>query len=328
MRWSPPFKFALLCSPFFAAAACGSSGPNEFPLPEEAELEFDQDRAWSDLEFLVDSIGARRIGTSGSQQTREYIRGELEKLGWVFEEDQFEAQPPEGANRRGSITGTNLIARWAGSEPGEVWVASHYDSFDRPKFIGANDGGSSTAVLIELGRQLALTPGQARSGPGITLVWFDGEEPFYPVPWDDDNNSTFGSRHLAQRLLDEGRQDEVLCLLLLDLVGDKQLGLLICERSTHWLKSLVRTTANDLEMDHIIVGSREFKDDHRPFLKRGIPAIDLIDFRYPNASNDYWHSEDDTLDKCSAASLGLVGRLTLALLPRLAEEGQRQRIDR
>ena len=129
-------------------------------------------------------------------------------------------------------------------------------------------------------------------------------------------------------MVDEGRDGAVLCMLFLDLVGDKQLGLLICERSTLWLKSLVRKTVTDHKMDHIIVDSDVSNDDHRAFLKRGIPAIDRIDFRYPNTSNDYWHNKDDTLDKCSAASLGLVGRLTLALLPRLALEGQRQRANR
>lgn len=298
-----------------SAPSCGGSGTGPISVPAAASISFDQERAWQDLTYLVETIGRRRIGTDGAQRTREYIRAELGKLGWEFEEDVFEAQPPEGANRKGTVTGTNLIARWPGSTGKDLWLASHYDTFDRPKFIGANDGGSSTAVLIELGRQLAGTPGTPRDGAGITLVWFDGEEPFYPVRWDDLTNSTFGSRHLAQRLVDEKKDKDVLALILLDMVGDKNLGLELEEMSTAWLKQVFRSTATQLGYDRYIVGEKEIKDDHRPFLAKRIPAIDLIDFHYDNASNRYWHTSDDTLDKCSADSLGIVGKLVLAALP-------------
>ena len=322
---------ALLLVACQAAPSCsgsnggpGGGGANP-PIPPAEELAFDQERAWADLTHLVEDIGRRRIGTEGAQRTREYIRGELAKLGWEFEEDIFQCEPPEGANRKGTVTGTNLIARWPGTVDREVWLASHYDTFDRPKFVGANDAGSSTAVLIELGRQLALEPGTKREGPGIALVWFDGEEPFYPVRWDDDTNSTFGSRHLAQRAADEGFDEKILALVLLDMVGDKNLGLKLELLSTNWLKQIFRRTASELDMDWVIVGEQEIKDDHRPFLKKGIPAIDLIDFNYPNVSNRYWHTDEDTLDKCSAESLGIVGRLVLAALPRVAAKGMEER---
>ncbi|MAW59441.1 MAG: hypothetical protein CMJ94_01255 [Planctomycetes bacterium] len=314
---------ALLLVACQAAPSCsGSNGSGTLPpVPNQNELNFDQDRAWQDLTYLVETIGRRRIGTEGAQRTREYIRAELAKLGWQFEEDVFQCEPPEGANRRGTVTGTNLIARWPGTVERELWIASHYDTFDRPKFVGANDGGSSTAVLIELGRQLAGEAGTPREGPGIALVWFDGEEPFYPVRWDDDTNSTFGSRHLAQRAVDEGFDEQILALVLLDMVGDKDLGLNVEQLSTPWLDQVFRQTATEMGQSSLIVGSREIKDDHRPFLRKGIPAIDLIDFNYPNISNRYWHTDEDTLDKCSPESLGLVGRLVLAALPRVLAKG-------
>lgn len=333
MRFIPlrQSALALLLVACQTAPSCsgsngGSGGGNANPpIPPAEELAFDQDRAWADLTHLVEDIGRRRIGTDGAQRTREYIRGELAKLGWQLEEDVFQCEPPEGANRKSTVTGTNLIARWPGTVDREVWLASHYDTFDRPKFVGANDAGSSTAVLIELGRQLAREPGVKREGPGVALVWFDGEEPFYPVRWDDDTNSTFGSRHLAQRAANEGFGEKILALVLLDMVGDKNLGLKLEQLSTNWLKQIFRRTASELDMDWAIVGEQEIKDDHRPFLKKGIPAIDLIDFNYPNVSNRYWHTDEDTLDKCSAESLGTVGRLVLAALPRVAAKGMEER---
>jgi len=307
-----------------AAPSCGSGEPQTGAVIEPASIEFDENRAWEDLTYLVETIGRRRIGTEGAQRTREYIRQQLAPLGWQFEEHIFEAQPPAGANRKGTVTGTNFIARWPGTEEKEVWITSHYDTFDRPKFVGANDAGSSTAVLIELGRQWAGQAGTPRTGPGIALVWFDGEEPFYPVRWDDETNSTFGSRALAAKLEEEGRKDEVVALVLLDMVGDAKLGLELEAESTDWMKRVFRSAASQLDYDRYIVGEKEIKDDHRPFLKVGIPAIDLIDFNFDSASNRYWHTADDTLDKCSAESLGIVGRLVLTALDPLIEEARKR----
>ncbi len=323
-----PLPQFLLLTLALVPLACGSS-TSQTPATgsgnaASAKIAFDEERAWKDLEYLVNTIGRRRIGTSELQLSREYIRKQLEPLGWVFEEDNFECKPPEGARRKGTITGTNLLARWPGSAKGEVWLASHYDTFDRPKFIGANDGGSSTAVLIEIGRQLARADKKAVEGPAITLVWFDGEEPFYPVPWDDYTNSTFGSRHLAKKLDESGKILDIQALILMDLVGDKQLGLEIEKLSTDWLGGVIRDTARKLNYEKHIVGNKEIKDDHRPFLALDVPSIDLIDFKYPNSFNEYWHTADDQLEHCSAKSLGVTGRLVLGALPAVIAEAAKQ----
>ncbi len=292
-------------------AACGQPGP-AVPLPD-----FDEARAFADLRHLVEEIGDRRIGTPGAEATRAYIRSQLEPLGWVFEEDPFPVVPPEGARRKGEIQGVNLLARRPGTEPGEIWIGSHYDTFDLPGFVGANDGGSSTAVLLELGRQLAGR--DPIEGPGITLVWFDGEEKFPPVAWDDKSNSTFGSRHLVERLRAEKRLDEVLALVLLDMVGDRDLALQVESRSSGRLVRAFEAAAQDLGWvgrNAILAGTYELQDDHLHFIRASVPAIDLIDFRY-GPSNRWWHTREDTLDKCSAASLGRTGRLVLATLPHL-----------
>ncbi len=318
-------KPALLLSLVLTLAACHlttscSQGPAPGPTPTKvvAPTTFDEDRAWADLVHLVETIGRRRIGTKELQQTRDYIREQLAPLGWQFEEQNFEAQPPEGANRRSVVIGTNLIARWPGKGEREIMVASHYDTFDKPKFVGANDAGSSTAVLIEIGRQIAAmeTPW---AGPPLTLVWFDGEEPFYPVAWNDVNNSTFGSRHMAAEIAEAGTQDKIIALVLLDMVGDKNLGLELEKLSTGWLRRHFRDVAKRTGSGRYITGEMEIKDDHRPFLDIGVPAIDIIDFHYPGTMNSYWHTKDDVLENCSKESLGIVGRLVLAGLPGLEE---------
>ncbi len=307
----PPFQGKsmrlTILFPLLLLAACDQAGSTAGPI------EFDAARAWADLEHFVE-LGPRRIGTPPLAESRAYIRKQLEGLGWEFEEFPFIARAPEGARRKGEIQGVNLIARRKGTEAREIWFASHYDTFDRPRFVGANDGASSSAVLIELGRQLGGTV--PRSGPGLVLCWFDGEEPFYPVPWDDENNSTFGSRALAASMKEDGSIRRIGALILLDMVGDKDLGVSIESLSTSWLRRIFERSAQAIGQPQLFVDRREIKDDHRPFLHDGVPCADLIDFRY-GPSNRWWHTAEDTLDKCGAESLGTIGRVVLAALPRI-----------
>ncbi len=298
-----------------AAACCGQ----RTPAPSLPKTDFDAGRCFEDLRTLVEDIGVRRIGTPESARTRAFIRAQLKNQGWRFEEDPFSCTPPEGARRKGTVQGVNLLARRAGTKPGEIWIAGHYDTYDLPAFLGANDGGSSTAILIELGRQLA---GEGpRQGMGLVLCWFDGEESFSPIPWDDHTNSTFGSRHLAAKLQESGGLKAVRALLLLDMVGDKDLTLIHETGSTGWLHDLLDKKARALGWPHLLAGgSQEIKDDHVPFRRLGVPAIDLIDFRY-GPLNRFWHTREDTLDKCSAESLGKMGNLILAALPEIEKRG-------
>ena len=287
--------------------ACGQTGPSLSGPPAE----FDGERAFADLRTLVE-LGPRRMDTPQSAATRAYIREQLEPLGWEFEEVTFPVTPPEGARRQGPLTGTNLLARWPGTSSAEIWLASHYDTYDRPRFVGANDGGSSTAALIEAGRQLAGD--KPRSGVSLVLCWFDGEEPFFDMPWDDKTNSTFGSRYQVEKMKEEQTLKRVKALVLLDLVGDKQLGVSIESMSTGWLRSIMERTASALGHKQLFVDRREIKDDHLPFIRAGVPAINLIDFNF-GTGNKYWHTLEDTLDKCSAESLDVIGTVVLSALP-------------
>lgn len=279
-------------------------------------VSFDEARAFRDLEHLVTKIGSRRIGTPESAATRQYVRQQLEPLGWAIEEDRFPVTVPAGAARSGPIEGANLIARRAGTVPGEIWIASHYDTLDMPGFVGANDAGSSSAVLIELGRQLAGSG--ARTGMSVVLCWLDGEEKFPPLDWHDHTNSTFGSRHLVERLKAAGELQRVEAFLLLDMVGDKDLVLVRESQSSGWLRDVFERTAHALGYKQLFGNSEEIKDDHMHFVRAGVPSIDLIDFTFGPATRPggaWWHTKEDTLDKCSAQSLGIVGRLVLSALP-------------
>lgn len=314
---------ALATLPLLLLPACSggsSASESESQLPA---VSFDAQRAWEDLRYQVEEIGPRRIGTPQSEETRAYIRERLAGYGWTFEEATFTCNPPPGANRAASeeIHGANLLARRAGTEPGEIWLTSHYDTYGLPGFVGANDGGSSTAVLMELARQLGGDG--PRKGMSLVLCWFDGEEPFYPMPWDDQRNSTFGSRHQVELLKEKGELDRIKALVLIDLVGDEQLNLIIERDSTPWLSDIFRRTALQLDENWVWASIQEIRDDHKPFLRAGVPAIDLIDMYYgPN--NDYWHDKRDTLEHCSVESLDTVGRLLLSALPRIESRARRE----
>lgn len=299
---------------FLSCTACGQTNAAE-PLDPAP---FNAERAWADLKFMVD-LGPRRMGTPNLAKTRTYIREQLEPLGWVFEEVSFPVEVPEGAQRKGEVTGTNLLARRAGTAEGEIWLCSHYDTYGLPGFVGANDAGSSSAILIELGRQLAGTT--PYDGCSLVLCWFDGEEPFYDLPWDDYTNSTFGSRYQVQKLKEENKIKDLKALILLDLVGDKDLGVSIDKVSAMWLSNIFQRTAQGLDYKHIFVQSRAMKDDHLPFYRAGVSVINLIDFNYgPN--NEYWHTREDKLENCSQESLQIMGTLVMTALPMIDTAAQ------
>lgn len=305
--------FLLLLLPL---AACGGTGAMTNGA-EPAGAPFDEERAFADLVHMATTFPDRRIGTQGAEDFRQWLEAEVAAIpGWTVERDEFIAVPPEGARRKGEIPGVNVIARRAGTERGTIWLASHYDTFDQPNFVGANDGCSSSVALIELAR--ALSGEGPRQGMSLVMIWFDGEEKFGPLPWNDLTNSTFGSRSLAERMEADGTLRDISAFILLDMVGDKQLGLIREKGSDIRLRQIFEQTANAIDDSGLFVGEREIKDDHIHFARRGVPAIDLIDFNY-GPGNSWWHTREDQVDKVSAESLGRVGRLVLAALPQVEE---------
>jgi Zn-dependent M28 family amino/carboxypeptidase len=220
------------------------------------------------------------------------------------EEDPFVASTPIGP-----IPMTNLIAEFRGSSRETVIVAGHYDTkrFDEFHFLGANDGGSSAALLVELARVL----GTRRNALNYWLVFFDGEEAVRDWSATD---SLYGSRHLVEKLSSSGELSRIQALILVDMIGDAQLRIPREYGSTPWLNDLVFSVAQRLGYGRYFRGSQNaVGDDHVPFISAGVSAVDLIDFDY-GPHNSYWHSAQDTLDHCSPQSLTIVGRVVTATL--------------
>ena len=263
-------------------------------------------RAFEDLRHLV-SFGPRPSGSPALTQTRQWLIQELRGTGAEVEEDPFVGNTPIGP-----IPMDNLIAKFRGSGRETVIVAGHYDTkrFDGFRFLGANDGGSSAALLVELARVL----GARRNALNYWLVFFDGEEAV--GDWSA-TDSLYGSRHLVEKLSASGELSRIQALILVDMIADAHLRIHREYHSTPWLSDLVFDVAQRLGYGKYFVNSQDaIDDDHMPFINAGVSALDLIDFDYgPN--NSYWHSAQDTLDHCSPLSLTIVGRVVAAALNEL-----------
>jgi glutaminyl-peptide cyclotransferase len=277
-----------------------------------AEPAFDGKAAFRDLERLV-ALGPRPAGSAGGRRAREYIVGELKKLAGV----QVQVKPFDAETPHGRLSMANIVAVLPGRRPDVVMVAGHYDTkyFKDFRFVGANDGGSSTALLLELARRLAARPRDYTHW----LVWFDGEEA--RESWTE-RDSLYGSRRLAAELARAGRLPRA--MILVDMIGDRDLDIRRESYSAPWLTDIVWEAAARLGHGrHFLRDPMPVEDDHVPFLKLGVPATLLIDFDFPP-----WHTADDTLDKVSAESLAIVGDVVLEALPSvehyLSREGGRR----
>ena len=282
--------FALL------TAACASAA-------QPAAVQFDGARALDHVKALV-AIGPRPAGSPAAARTRQYIRQQLEMLGLSVVEQPFDARTPLGAVRMVNLRAT---VGEPSSSP-RLIVAGHYDTklFANVKFVGANDGGSSTAFLLELARVLKARPLQVPA----ELLFLDGEEAV--VAWRDQDH-TYGSRHYVQAAIKDGSLKRIAALVLIDMVGDRDLRIKRESQSTPWLTDIIWNTARTLGRIEFVDESTPIEDDHIPFLEAGVPAVDLIDLDYPD-----WHQPGDTLDKLSAASLQAVGDVVVRALPEIA----------
>jgi glutaminyl-peptide cyclotransferase len=263
----------------------------------------------SALRFTVRAVefGPRPSGSEANAKLQTYIQTQLKSFGCTVQEDAFTTDTPLGPKKM-----KNIIVKLPGSSGKAVVITGHYDTKVMPliQFVGANDGGSSTGLLLELARALAKAPRK----DDIYLVWFDGEEAV--AEWSD-TDSLYGSRHLAEKWGADGTLTKVKALINVDMIGDKDLKLVRDPNSTDWLRDLFWKTAADLGYSaHLSNLIDPISDDHMPFLRRGVQALDLIDFDYgPN--NGYWHTEQDTVDKLSAASFDVMGKVLIEALHRL-----------
>jgi len=267
---------------------------------------FNGGRAFEDLKRIV-AFGPRPSGSPALAETRQYILQQLRRAGLEAEEDKFVAATPAG-----SLPMSNLIVKLPGTRPQVIIIGGHYETkrFAQFRFVGANDGGSSAALLLEMARVLR----QRKNTFTIWLVFFDGEEAL--VEWSP-SDGLYGSRHLAARLTADGRLGRVRAMILVDMIGDARLDVQRDLNSTPWLSDLAFDIAQRLGYARFFSGTASaFQDDHLPFVNAGVPAVDLIDFDY-GPGGSYWHTPADTVDKCSPASLTIVGRVVMALLDAL-----------
>lgn len=295
----------------FAVVSCsaGNAASVDRPSPEAAPASAEQQAAgpvngaaaFEHLKTMV-GFGPRPAGSEANATTRAYIIEQLKGFGIEAHEQSFTARTPVG-----SVKMANVIATLPGSRPERVIIGSHFDTKPEKayEFVGANDGGSSTALLIELARVLKDQPRTFT----YDLVFFDGEE-----AWGDwSSGNTFGSRHYVSAAREAGTLTGIKAMILLDMIGEKNVRLLKDTSSTTWLNDLIWQTA--ASMGHratFVDGYTAVDDDHMPFINAGIPAVDLIDLDYPA-----WHTPNDTLDKTDAKSLEIVGNVVVAALPKI-----------
>lgn len=267
---------------------------------------FDGERAFSDLDQLV-KLGPRPPGSHALEEAREYITGELSADGAEVWNDSFVASTPVG-----DVPMTNIIGVIQGESDLVVMVGGHYDTakLDGFPFVGANDGGSSAAFLLEMARVLA----HRKNKLTYWLVFFDGEEAIRQ--WSS-SDSLYGSRHLAEKLATDGTLKRLKALILVDMVADRHLDILRESNSTPWLSGLVFKSGYQLGYSSSFSGGAfPVEDDHVPFMRKGVPAVDIIDL---TPFTSYHHTALDTLDKCSPESLAIVGQVVIATLEKLEE---------
>ncbi len=271
--------------------------------------EFSGEKALAHVQRLVD-FGPHPAGSNAIEKARDYIEEQLRQSGWHITRQAFTDDTP-----RGKAHFVNLIARFSGDGKAaspSFLLASHYDTklFDTIQFVGANDGGSSTGLLLELARVLGNYPNLARR---IELVFFDGEEAYEHF---SDTDGLYGSRYFAKELQAEGAK-QFRGGMLFDMVGDRSLGITLPADSPSAMARDVFAAAEALKLrNYFSYLDRDLIDDHAPLNALGIPTIDIIDFDY-----SWWHTVGDTMDKISAQSLQIVGSVALYYLSELALKG-------
>jgi len=268
--------------------------------------EFSGEKALLHVQHLVD-LGPHPVGSDAIEKAREYIEAQLRHSGWQVTRQGFTEETP-----RGKVRFVNLIARFSGdgnAAAPSFLLCSHYDTklFDAIRFVGANDGGSSTGLLLELARVIGGRPNMARK---IELVFFDGEEAYENF---SETDGLYGSRYFAKQLEADGAK-QFRGGILFDMIGDRSLDITLPADSPPAMVRDVFAAAEALKLrNYFSYLDRDLIDDHAPLNAIRIPTIDIIDFDYT-----WWHTADDTLDKISAQSLQITGSVALYYLSELA----------
>jgi glutaminyl-peptide cyclotransferase len=290
-----------------SAVAGNSPAPGDEAPAAETTGGFDGKRAYDQVVKQV-SFGPRPPGSPAIAKLQEYLETELKSYGCAVESDSFSADTPDGR-----VPMKNILAKIPGEKQGIILLGTHYDTKKMDNFVGADDAGSSTGVMLEIARLLCKQP------PGKYAVWiafFDAEEAFNKE-WRDPDN-TYGSRQMAAKMAASGDLPQIKAFLLADLVGGRTPHFKREGASTNWLADLVWTTAGKLGYADVFVSEKveAISDDHFSFTKRNVPSVDIIDL---DAAHDvpYWHTTQDTIDKISPKTLAIVGHTILASVQQL-----------
>ena len=276
-------------------------------LTPAMSAEFSGQRAFDFTKKAV-SFGERPSGSEAIAKTQTFILSQLKKLKCQITEDTFIAETPVG-----KVPMRNIIATFPGSSERMIVVSGHYDTKQMPGFVGANDGGSSTGFLLELAQAL----NHAQRKHSIVLVFFDGEEAV--KNWSD-TDSLYGSRHLATKWEADQTLHKINALINVDMIGDANLDLLKNPNGSQTLTRLIWEVASEKGHQQNFLGDYlAIEDDHIPFYRRGVSAVDLIDFNY-GPFNFYWHTVADTLDKLSPRSFQVIGDVVLGAILKLERQ--------
>jgi Zn-dependent M28 family amino/carboxypeptidase len=268
--------------------------------PRGPELHIDPVRAMQYVKEIV-AVGPRWPGSKGQQRMADYLRNKLKAD--HLSEDAFEADTPAG-----KLSMRNFIAKFQGAKDGIIVLGSHIDTnypLRNTNYVGANDGASSTALLLAIADQLR---GKKLDGYSVWLAFFDGEEAIQK--WSD-ADSLYGSRHLAAKWQQDGVIPKIKAFLLADMIGDADLDIQRDQNSTAWLEDLVLQAAQHYGyQSHFFAITFAVEDDHLPFAHLGVPVADIIDLDY-GYNNSYHHTTEDTIDKLSPRSLQITGDVIL-----------------
>lgn len=272
------------------------------PSPQQSGG-FDGQKAYDYTAKLV-SFGPRPSGSDAIKSTQNYIYSELHNDGCQISQDNFHAQTPIG-----TVPMQNIIAKVPSSGKNIILLLTHYDTVRYVQdFVGAEDGGSSTGLILELARHFCAKRAKPRH-VAIWMAFLDGEEAM--VDWNKDNDHTYGSRELAAKMELDGNLQNVKAVILVDMIGQKNLTMKKETNSTPWLVDFIWAQAAKLGYGNVFVSQNTAaEDDHDPFLAKKVPAADLIDLD-DYIAEGYWHTAQDTMDKISPRNLGIVGHVML-----------------
>lgn len=309
-----------------SAAPSASSSPASSPAPLQLSPAdaapppsqtggFDGAAAYGYTQKLV-SFGPRPPASDAIRQTQDYILSALKSFGCPVDVDDFHASTPIG-----NLAMKNIVVKIPGEGPGIILLLTHYDTVRIPDFVGADDAGSSSGLMLEMAHVLCAR--KEREPNAVWIAFLDGEEAQLVqdgvAQWTDDD-SVFGSRELAARMDLSGDLKRVRAVLLADMVGAKGITIRQDPGSTGWLNSLVWKAADRLGYRDVFIAASNggVQDDHTPFLSHHVPAADITEFpNYP-----YWHTTQDTMDKLSPRSLAIVGHVFLESVHELQQKSR------